>query len=80
MIQHEFKRVRQEAVKRTLHVVRKQQVTPHMLRIEFQSDELAGFQSPSPDDHIKIFLPAVDGGRAVGGTSHRGRGTQRHGH
>ncbi|RRA47770.1 siderophore-interacting protein [Acidipila sp. EB88] len=28
-----------------------------MLRILFESSDLAGFHSPSPDDHIKIFLP-----------------------
>jgi NADPH-dependent ferric siderophore reductase len=32
-----------------------------MLRIVFQSGDLLGFESPSPDDHIKIFLPAMEG-------------------
>jgi NADPH-dependent ferric siderophore reductase len=28
-----------------------------MLRITFASPDLADFSSPSPDDHIKLFLP-----------------------
>jgi NADPH-dependent ferric siderophore reductase len=32
-----------------------------MLRILFLSDDLSGFDSPSPDDHIKIFLPSGEG-------------------
>lgn len=66
MTKHEVKRVRQDVVKRTLHVVSKEQITPRMLRIVFHSEELAGFQSPSPDDHVKIFLPSGDGDRAIG--------------
>jgi NADPH-dependent ferric siderophore reductase len=57
MTKHEFTRVRQEPVQRSLRVVSKQYLTPRMLRIEFHSDELRGFNSPSPDDHIKIFMP-----------------------
>jgi NADPH-dependent ferric siderophore reductase len=36
-----------------------------MLRIGFQSSDLAGFDSPSPDDHLKIFLPAAEGDATV---------------
>lgn len=61
MPKHEFTRVRQDIVRRTLRVTAKQQITPLMLRLTFQGDELSGFQSPSPDDHIKIILPAVSG-------------------
>lgn len=36
-----------------------------MLRIIFHSNDLRGFTSPSPDDHIKIFLPSADDGPAI---------------
>lgn len=60
MAKHEFTKVRQDVVRRTVRVVQKQQITPRMLRILFQSEEMAGFLSPSPDDHIKIFLPSAN--------------------
>jgi NADPH-dependent ferric siderophore reductase len=46
-------------------VVSKQYLTPRMLRVEFYSDELRGFSSPSPDDHIKIILPGRGTGEPV---------------
>lgn len=58
MGEHEIQKLRREVIRRSLQVVSKEFVTPRMLRIHFHSDELAGFDSPSPDDHIKIFLPA----------------------
>jgi NADPH-dependent ferric siderophore reductase len=57
MQKHEITRMRKDVVRRTLRVFAKKHITPRMLRIVFQSDELHGFDSPSPDDHIKIFLP-----------------------
>lgn len=57
MSKHEFTRVRHESSKRSLRVISKEYLTPSMLRIVFRSDDLSGFDSPSPDDHIKIFLP-----------------------
>jgi NADPH-dependent ferric siderophore reductase len=53
---HGVNKVRHELVRRQLTVRSKQLVTPRMLRIVFASDELKGFASPSPDDHIKIFF------------------------
>ena len=44
-------------MRRKLRVATKERITPGMLRIVFQSDELQGFDSPSPDDHIKVFIP-----------------------
>ena len=64
MALHEITRMRREVVRRKLTVANKQFVTPRMLRIDFHSDELEGFNSPSPDDHIKIFLPLPDGQEA----------------
>jgi NADPH-dependent ferric siderophore reductase len=58
MQKHEITRIRKDVVRRTLRVAAKEYITPRMLRIVFQSDDLQGFDSPSPDDHIKIFLPS----------------------
>jgi NADPH-dependent ferric siderophore reductase len=57
MERHEIKKLRLDPVRRKLRVATTEHITPKMLRVIFQSDELQGFDSPSPDDHIKIFLP-----------------------
>jgi NADPH-dependent ferric siderophore reductase len=56
-----IERVRQEPKRRTLTVTATERLTPGMLRITFESADLADFASFSPDDHIKIFLPGADG-------------------
>jgi len=61
MKQHAFTRVRIDAERRTIHLLTKDQVTPGMLRLQFLCENPGTFQSPSPDDHVKVFLP-VDGG------------------
>lgn len=61
MPKHKILKLRKDVVRRTLTVRAKQFLTPRMLRITFQSDDLLGFESSSPDDHIKIFLPAQGG-------------------
>lgn len=66
MQKHQVGRISQDVVRRTLKVMSKQSVTPRMLRIVFNSDNLQSFKSPSPDDHIKIFVPG-DGGVGVVG-------------
>jgi NADPH-dependent ferric siderophore reductase len=65
MQKHEIRRMRKDVVRRTLRVVEKEHITPRMLRVVFQSDELQGFDSPSPDDHIKIFLPGSGNEKAI---------------
>jgi NADPH-dependent ferric siderophore reductase len=57
MPEHEIIRMRRDSTRRTLLVAEKRSITPRMLRIIFRSDELQGFDSPSPDDHIKVFFP-----------------------
>jgi NADPH-dependent ferric siderophore reductase len=57
MEKHKITKVRRDTVRRKLRVATKEPITPGMLRIVFQSDELQGFDSPSPDDHIKVFIP-----------------------
>ncbi|MFT8720554.1 siderophore-interacting protein [Acetobacter sp.] len=54
-------RVRQELVKRKLNVTAVKRLTPHMIRVTLTGADLVGFNSPSPDDHIKIFIPGLDG-------------------
>lgn len=65
MMKHEITRMRRDVVRRTLRVASKQYITPRMLRIVLHSDELQSFDSPSPDDHIKIVLPANGDGKPV---------------
>ena len=64
-MKHEIARLRKDIVRRTVRVASKQYLTPGMLRIGFQSEELRSFDSPSPDDHIKIILPANDDGESI---------------
>ncbi len=60
-------RFRQEPKRRTLRVLTLLDLTPHMRRIVFTSPELADFDSPGPDDHIKLFVPdpSEPGGMAM---------------
>ena len=58
---HQIQRVRQETRRRRLHVAAVEHLTPHMRRLRFVSDDLHDFDSFSPDDHIKLFLPMADG-------------------
>lgn len=62
MGEHRIKRVRHDTRRRLLTVDTVVRLTPHMVRIGFTSDDLAGFISLSFDDHIKLFFPAEDGG------------------
>ncbi len=57
---HQLIRMRHELRRRTLVVSGVESVTPRMRRIRFTSPELADFNSPSPDDHIKLFFPPRD--------------------
>jgi NADPH-dependent ferric siderophore reductase len=57
---HESRRVRHPLVFRHIEVTAVQDLTPSMRRITFGGDDLAGFHSTAPDDHVKLFFP-VDG-------------------
>lgn len=57
----EIRRVRHELVRRNLEVCAVERLTPHMIRVTLGGADLAGFTSPSPDDHIKIFVPGLNG-------------------
>ena len=51
-------RVRHELKRRRVQVARVEQLSPRMRRITFAGDELAGFTSAAPDDHVKLFFPS----------------------
>jgi len=54
---HVHQRLRHEVVLRWLDVLRVERITPHMQRVTFGGDELRGFRSAAPDDHVKLFFP-----------------------
>ncbi|WP_158808933.1 siderophore-interacting protein [Beijerinckia sp. L45] len=56
-MKHQINRIRHDLVRRSLVVRRVENVTPNMLRLTLAGDELAGFTSLAPDDHIKIMVP-----------------------
>ncbi|MER5766387.1 siderophore-interacting protein [Streptomyces sp. NPDC001985] len=39
-----------------LHVTRVERITPHMVRVTFGGEDLAGFTSVSPDQQVKLFF------------------------
>ncbi|WP_224372110.1 siderophore-interacting protein [Hyalangium versicolor] len=61
---HQLVRVRHELRRRKLLVTSVESLTPRMRRIRFTSPDLADFNSPSPDDHIKLFFSQQDGAAA----------------
>lgn len=50
-------RVRHDAKRRRLAVVRVDRLAPTMVRVVLGGDELRGFTSLGFDDHVKVFLP-----------------------
>jgi len=58
---HASNRIRHALKMRLLQVSRVTRLTPHMVRITVTGDDLAGFVSASPDDHVKLFFPLPDG-------------------
>lgn len=61
MSNHENSRLRLDVRFRQLTVLRSEPVTPHMQRIVLGGDDLAGFDSPGADDHVKLFFPNSSG-------------------
>lgn len=57
----EIRRVRHELKRRSLTVRQVERLTPQMIRVHLTGDDLAGFVSAAPDDHIKLFFPCDDG-------------------
>ena len=54
-------RHRHELKFRTLTVKEKSYLTPNMIRILFEGEDLADFVSLGFDDHVKLFIPAMEG-------------------
>lgn len=59
---HAIRRLRHDTRRRSITVSGVSAITPRMLRITFTSPDLADFSSAAHDDHIKLFVPALDGG------------------
>lgn len=55
-------RIRHELVRREVRVLRTELVAPGMRRVTLSSDELTGFASPGPADHVKLAFPDGSGG------------------
>ncbi len=54
--------VRHELANRSLTVTRVERVAPDMIRVTVGGDELAGFTSLGPADHVKLFFPDAETG------------------
>lgn len=54
------RRVQNELRFRLISVINKTQIADSFWRIDFASDDLAGFTSLGFDDHIKVFFPESD--------------------
>lgn len=61
MPNHEHRMLRHPVVLRTLDVLRVERLTEHMQRVTLGGDELCGFHSAAPDDHVKLFFPNAAG-------------------
>lgn len=46
---------------RHVQVTHSERVSPHMQRIVVAGPALIGFESPAPDDHVKLFFPNAQG-------------------
>ncbi len=68
----EFRTIRHPLSMRSLLVARVQRLSPHMQRIVLTGPELAGFHSPAPDDHIKLFFPNSQGQMVLPSISDQG--------
>ncbi len=58
---HETRLIRLTPRFRHLQVLHSERLTPNMQRIVVGGAELEGFDSPSPDDHVKLFFPNAEG-------------------
>lgn len=58
---HHIERIRHDIRRRQLTVTATRQLSPHMLRIELTSPDLADFVSAGVDDHIKLFFQTAEG-------------------
>lgn len=59
------RRTRPRPTYRTVRVKRVSPISPHLLRVTFTGDDLAGFTPPTPTQHIKLFFPLPGQDRPV---------------
>lgn len=59
-------RVRHELLRRRLTVLRTERPAPGFVRVTFGGADLAGFASPGPADHVKVFFPVAGSAGADG--------------
>ncbi len=57
----EIKKVMHEVKLRTLKVAKITDLSPNLRRITLSGEELVGFNSLSPEDHVKVFFPTKNG-------------------
>ena len=50
---------------RVVEVRRVTQLTPHMVRITFGGEQMAGFESKGPAQHIRVFMPDSETGELL---------------
>jgi len=61
MSQHETQLIRMTPRFRQLQVLRSERLTPNMQRVVVGGEALEGFDSRSPDDHVKLFFTNAEG-------------------
>ncbi|WP_313271500.1 siderophore-interacting protein [Stenotrophomonas sp.] len=61
MSQHETQLIRMTPRFRQLQVLRSERLTPNMQRVVVGGGALEGFDSRSPDDHVKLFFTNAEG-------------------
>jgi NADPH-dependent ferric siderophore reductase len=59
---HKIERVRRETQRRSATVTAITALTPRMRRLTLTGTDLAGFESASYEDHIKLYFPLGSGG------------------
>ena len=62
-------RVRHELKRRSLKVARVTHLTPHLVRVTLEGEELSDFISASFDDHVKVFFPSSERGTGEAGAA-----------
>ena len=62
---HAVTRIRRETRRRQGTVVSTERLSPSMLRIWLEGEDLRDFESAAPDDHIKLFFSIDDGETAM---------------
>lgn len=62
MARHETHKIRRDIRRRQAVVAAVDDLSARMRRVTFSSPDFADFESPSHDDHVKVFFPAMAAG------------------